>query len=515
MSETPKTSTEHVDLEATLQAILRNAVKALGGSAGVVATWNETERRFVLNVSYGLDAEAIAQFKPLLNETLPDLATSRESFNLLAELRPDLVSPSSDKKAMQNPIIALPLQIGGKLIGLIYVLRAVDTTVFSRVDQSVLAAFANQAAIAVQNAKLANLLAQEKHRVELILESNADGIISIDAQRRLIGFNQAMERLTGYSREEVLGRECFEVLYFRNWKEKNLCQLQCPFLRQFDNKGQPFEYQGKIRAKDGRDIDVSMLYSFIRSPEDKLINAVVNVRDISKVRQLEDLRETFLSMLGHELQTPLSIIKGYSNTLSRTDGKWSEETLRQGLQVIEAESDRLSRIMDKLLLASRISAGVHDLKREPVQLPALARQIVNRLQVLTNLHIFGIDFEPGFPLLLADPELIEEVLTNLLENAVKYSPEGGKVTISGKCDNRQIHVTVSDEGIGIPARETRHIFERFHRVDKGLSSTVTGVGLGLYICKTIIEAHGGTIQVSSQPGKGSQFTFSLPSEQSG
>jgi signal transduction histidine kinase len=231
-----------------------------------------------------------------------------------------------------------------------------------------------------------------------------------------------------------------------------------------------------------------MVYAFIRSPDNKITNAVVNVRDISKVRQLENLRETFLSMIGHELQTPLSIIKGYASTLSRTDGKWSEEKLRQGLQVIEAESDRLSRLMDKLLLASRISAGISELKRDMVDIPTLARKIVHRLQILTNVHTFGIDFEPSFPSLLADSALIEEVLTNLLENAIKYSPEGGKVTISGKCDNGQIYVTVSDDGIGISTEEKKFIFNRFHRVDKGLASTVKGAGLGLYICKTIIEA---------------------------
>ncbi len=227
--EISKTSSEHVDLEATLETILENAVKALGGNAGVVATWNETERRFVLNVSYGLDAETIAQLKPLLNETLPDLATSRESFDLLAELRPDLVSPSSDKKAMQNPIIALPLQIVGKSLGLIYVLRPTSETSFSKIDQPILKAFADQATIAVQNARLAYLLAEEKHRVESILESSADGIMSIDAQRRLIGFNQAMEKLTAILGEEVLERNVLKFFASAIGKAENYVRCSVHF----------------------------------------------------------------------------------------------------------------------------------------------------------------------------------------------------------------------------------------------------------------------------------------------
>jgi len=511
--EIPRTALEQIDLETTLKLILKNAVEALRGSAGVVATWSEAERRFMAQVSYGLDAEAFARLQPLLNEAAPDLAASRESFNLLSELRPGLDLPYSDKGVTQNPIIALPLQIGGRAIGLIYVLRPVDTAAFSRVDQPILTAFAEQAAIAVQNARLAHLLAEEKRRVELILESSADGIIGIDAQRRLTGFNQAMERLTGYSREEVLGKECFTVLQLRDWEGKNLCPVECPILKELKEEGQSFELQGKIRTKDGRDMDVSILYSITRTPEGKPINAVGNVRDISKNRQLENLRESFLAMLGHELQTPLSIIKGYTSTLARSDAKWNMETLQQGLQVIEEESDRLSRVMNKLLFASRISSGTSSIKKEPVDIAALAGKVVRRLQALTSVHTFGIHFDSAFPLVHADPELIEEVLTNLVENAVKYSPAGGRITISGSWSDAQVKITVSDEGVGIPEEEIQHIFERFHRVDNGPARTVKGLGLGLYLCKMIVEAHGGTIEVSSQLGKGSQFTFTLPLQQ--
>jgi len=508
--EIPRTSSEQIDLEATLKLILKNAVEALKGSGGVVATWSEAERRFIAQVSYGLDAVAVTQLQPLLNEAAPDLAASKESFNLLSELRPGLDLPYSDKGVTQNPIISLPLQIGDRSIGLIYVLRPIDTPVFSRVDQPILTAFAEQAAIAVQNARLAHLLAEEKRRVELILESSADGIISIDAQRRFVGFNQAMERLTGYSKDEVLGKECFTLLHFRDWEGKNLCPVQCPILREIKNGEQSFELQGKIRTKHGQDADVSIMYSIIRTPEGKPINAVGNVRDISKNRQLENLRETFLSTLGHELQTPLSIIKGYTSTLARTDGKWDRETLQSGLQVIEEESDRLGRVMNKLLLASRISTGTSAIKKEPIEPSAIAGKVVRRLQAITSTHTFEINFDSAFPPVPADPALIEEVLANLVENAIKYSPYGGRISISGSFDDKQAKINVSDEGMGIPAEEIKHIFERFYRVNTGSARTVKGLGLGLYLCKTIIEAHGGTIEVSSQPGKGSQFTFTLP-----
>jgi signal transduction histidine kinase len=253
-----------------------------------------------------------------------------------------------------------------------------------------------------------------------------------------------------------------------------------------------------------------MTYSVIYTPEGKPINAVVNVRDISKQREVENLREAFLSMLGHEIQTPLSIIKGYASTLAVSDSNWDPETLRNSLQEIETEADRLSNIMNKLILASQITAGMPILAKEEVRLSSLIEKVVRRLQTRTNIHVFEIDCEPNLPPVLADPALIEEVLVNLIDNAIKYSPKGGKITITGRNCSEGVKVSVADEGIGIPKEDKAHIFERFHRTNRSIVKNVKGIGLGLYICKSIIEAHGGKIEVASELGKGSQFTFTLP-----
>jgi len=510
MVEIPRTGSEESSLEAILGLILKNSVNALGGEAGVVATWSESEYRFVTSASYGLDAKALSQLQSILNEAAPDLAGSKNSFNLLSELLPNSALPLSDKGMRQDSIIALPLQIGGEWMGLIYVLRPLNAVSFSKVDQPILAAFAEQAAIAVQNARLAHFLAEEKRRVESILESSADGIISIDSKHRLIGFNVAMEKLSGYAREEVLGKECFRVLDFRDRENRSLCNTQCPMMDA--DKMRTFEQRGIIRAKDGRDIDVAMTYSITRSPDGKSVNAVVNVRDISKSLELENLRETFLSMLGHELQTPLSIIKGYASTLASSDGRWNQEALRRGLNVIEEESDRLNKIVTKLLLASRISAGALVLEKEPVDMASLAGKVVRRFQAVTRIHVFEIDFGPDFPAVSAEPALMEEVMINLVDNAIKYSPQGGTVAITGIRSDKQVKITIADQGIGILPDEREHIFERFYRADSRAARKLQGTGLGLYICKSIIEAHGGKIKVTSHVGKGSQFTFTLPLE---
>jgi PAS domain S-box-containing protein len=506
----PETQPEQVALEDTLRLILKNGVEALGGGAGVVAIWSEAERRFVISVSTQLDGRALEQLRPLLDEAIPDLTLSKDSFTLLSQLRPGSVLPTTEGGVRQDPIIAVPLRVAGKLVGLICVMRPLDAESFSNTDHPILASYAEQAAIAVQNARLAHFLAEGKRRVESVLEHSAEGIMSIDAQRRILSVNAAMERLTCRHRDEMLGRECSAVLQLRDDDGRNLCTRQCPVALGDREAGPIVEQHGVIRTKDGRDIQVAMVYSVVRSREGKPVNAVVNVRDISRLREVENLRNTFLSMLGHELQTPLSIIKGYASTLARDDAGWDEEASRQGLRVIEEESDRLNKVVNRLLLASRISAGALSIDKEPVQLSFLAAKVVRRVQRVSKGHSFELDFVPDFPSVMAAPDLIEEALANLVENAVKYSPDGGAVRVSGTILDGEVRIAVADEGVGIPLSEFERVFERFHRVDTELSKKVQGVGLGLHICKSIVEAHGGRIEVSSELGRGSRFTVTLP-----
>ncbi len=509
MPKTPRKSSERSNLEAALNIILKKALQALGGTAGIIASWNEARHRFEVSASCGLDTSTLNRLSPLLTEAAPDLAGSRESYDLLSRLLPDLGLPLSIERIPQNPILALPLKIGEVSLGLIYILRPLKAAAFSNLDQPVLAAFAEEAAIALQNARLAHLLAEEKQRTEFILENSPDGIFSLDSSGHIVGFNAAMEKLTGYSREEVMGQKCLKILDFRNWEGKNWCGHFCPLFSSEPEAVQVLERQGKMRTKSGRDIEVSVKYSLIRNQEGEPLNAVATVRDISEVRQLENLRETFLSMLGHELQTPLTIIKSYSSALS--EGQWKPDVLEKGLKVIEDESDNLSRIVNRLLLASRISNGASPLHKEPVDLASLAAKIVRRGQALTRKHHLNIQME-GLTAVTADPQLLEEVLANLVDNAIKYSPDGGEITISARQDKQTVKVTVSDQGLGIPAEEQRRIFGRFYRVERKScpGQSIKGLGLGLFICKTIIEAHGGTIEVSSQVGKGSHFSFTLP-----
>ena len=501
------------ELQPELGGILRNAVRALGGSAAVVATWDDAVRRFVVTGAYGLDAQQIARIRPLLNEAIPDLALSREQFALLSALFPQSALPVSTTGELQNPVMAVPLHTGDETVGLIFVLRASDAANFSQLDPPVLAAFAEQAAIAVQSARLAHLLSQEKQRVESILEGSADGIYTVDAARRIVSVNPAMERMLGLPREELLGLPCAVALNWRDREGRPVCPGRCPMLHgpgdgSADNVT---EMQARVRSRSGQTTDVALVYSVVRSPERAPLNAVVNVRDLTRVRETEEMRSTFLSMLGHQLQTPLAIIKGYTNTLARPDAEWDGDTMRRVLAAIEEETDHMSLLMNRLLLASRLETGELPLRREQVHLPAVAEKVAARMTPAAPNCPVALELPDGMPPVSGDPELLEETLVNLLDNAVKYSPEGGRIEIGGAVNaDGTVQVSVADSGIGVPRWESRRIFERFHRSTNAVASRARGVGLGLYVCDEIMKAHGGSIAVSDNPGGGSVFTLRFP-----
>ena len=508
----PDHNQDGAELQPELENILRNAVRALGGSAAVVATWDDAVRRFVVTGAYGLDREQIARIRPLLNEAIPDLALSREQFALLSALFPQSALPVSTTGEMQNPVMAVPLHTNDENVGLILVLRSSDAANFSQLDPPVLAAFAEQAAIAVQSARLAHLLVQEKQRVESILEGSADGIYTVDAARRIVSINPAMERLLGLPSEEVLGLPCAVGLNWRDREGRPICPGRCPMLHStsFANDNVT-EMSASVRSRDGRTTDVALVYSVVRSPELAPLNAVVNVRDMTRVREVEDMRSTFLSMLGHQLQTPLAIIKGYTNTLARPDAQWDGDTLSRIFEAIEEETDHMSQLMNRLLLASRLETGELPIHPEQVDMAAVAEKVVARISTTSQNHHFCVRFPVQLSPVEGDPDLLEEVLINLIDNAVKYSPSGGEVVVGGAEEpSGTVAITVSDSGVGVPRWESRRVFERFHRSENPNSSHPRGIGLGLYICDEIMKAHGGTIFVGDNPGGGSVFTLVFP-----
>jgi signal transduction histidine kinase len=231
------------------------------------------------------------------------------------------------------------------------------------------------------------------------------------------------------------------------------------------------------------------------------------IASLEAQRELARMQDEFISTISHELRTPLGFIKGYVTTLMREDAEWDAAHRLEFLQIIDDESDRLRELIDNLLDSSRLESGSLSMTLEQASMAPIIRDCVQRLQgVHPNVQI-EIDIPEDLPILNLDSTRVAQVLDNMLNNAQKYAP-GSPITIKAFVNGEQLRIEVRDEGPGIPAEHTPHLFERFYRMPQ--SSNIRGTGLGLYISRKIIEAHGGEIGVLSQAGKGTAFFFEIP-----
>jgi two-component system sensor histidine kinase KdpD len=234
-------------------------------------------------------------------------------------------------------------------------------------------------------------------------------------------------------------------------------------------------------------------------------------RKVAAFKELDRMKTELLSTVSHELRTPLGSIKGYATTLLSHGSKLGRGEQREFLEIIDSEADRLRELIENLLHLSRLEAGVLRIDKEPVRLAATTRDVVRKVQLASPSHQLELELPLDDPVVSADQRRIYQVVQNLLTNAVKYSPQGGRVRLSAHAQGRELVVSVTDQGLGMPTVELDKIFDRFHRVQGEPSRGIGGTGLGLAICKGLIEAHGGRIWAESEgEGMGSAFRFTLP-----
>jgi PAS domain S-box-containing protein len=494
--------TARLDLPSLLRQILTSAAEIVGAEAGLIALRRGQTDTLAIQASYGIPVALLPRFTPLLTD-FPVRAEDYGPSDLQARMK--LVI-----RAIRLPlhqVIALPLTFEDRLLGLIYLFRG-GTIAFSANDESVLSSFADQAAIAVRNAQLYQQVSAEKQQLDAIIEHGADGVMIVDPELRILVFNRALSQMTGWPADQALGKPCYQVLALEGVSGRDLCGVE-PGSAVFED-GEPWVAEGELCRPAGSRLAVRVTYSPLHDEEGRLSHVLANVVDITRFREAEEMKSTFISVVSHELKTPVSLIKGYANTLAREDANWDGATVREGLQIISEESDRLNNLINNLLDASRIQAGGFNLERADVSLPRLASRVIETFRPQTQTHRFILDFAQDFPLISGDEERLRQVFNNLVSNAIKYAPEGGEIRIGGWSDGEQVTVYVADQGIGIPAEEQDRLFQRFYRVDSSLRRKTQGAGLGLYLCRSVVEAHGGRIWLRSEPGKGTTVFFALP-----
>lgn len=512
--------TAELDLSDLLRLILQSAVELVSGKAGIIALADPNqEGKLRVAAVYGIPAHLIDYFAPLLQDR--SQAEAGES-DVLPELMQRLRHVSQDADLGFSQVIRLPMSSGGTVVGMIYIFQA-GNYYFVPDAASLLRGFAEQAAIAVTNARLYEQINKDKQRLDAILEYSADGVMILDPSLRITVFNQALSNMTGWPAEEAIGLYHDDVIRWSSLKtESDLNDAlgdgwPLPGASHLYVEGDAICHQtGCHQGKET--ITLGITYAPMLDDDGTMTDIIANVRDLTRYREEEELQKTFISVISHELKTPVSIIKGYAGTLRRDDANWSADVVDDSLRVIEEESDNLTELIDSLLEVSRLQAGTFRLEiSDDVLMPKVAADVARKLGQQTDKHKISVYFDTEFPTIIGDERRLTQVLNNLVSNAIKYSPDGGDVLIKGEVHPDYVTVAVRDEGIGVPVHEQGRIFQKFARLDNALSRKTEGTGLGLFLSKAIVEAHDGRIWYQnnneiSPDASGTTFTFSLPFE---
>ncbi|RME80112.1 MAG: PAS domain S-box protein [Caldilineae bacterium] len=497
--EISRALTSRLDLPSLLRTILSYAAEIVGGEVGYIAL-TTPQGQLRLATGYGLPSKVYNALAPYLAQRKADGDFWNE-----AELRRHLGIVREASRLPLEQVIALPLVIEDEeVVGGIFLFRS-GPAAFTAGDRSLLRDFADQAAIAVRNARQMEQLRAEKARVEAIIENSPNGVMILDPNLKVLIVNRAFSKLTGVSPQAARGRPCSEVLKLENTTGDHLCLSAAP-----PPPTSVWYGEGDIVRPGYKRVTVGINYYPLFDRNGHLLNVIATLTDITRFREAEELKSTFISVISHELKTPVSLIKGYASTLTRQDANWSPEMVNEIGRVIEEESDRLNHLINNLLDASRIQAGALELDIDDVSLAHVARTASERFQTQTEAHQIEFDFPPDLPLVRADERRIRQVFDNLISNAIKYSPEGGVIRVGAWAEEDRVVAYVADQGVGIPLDEQDSVFDRFYRVDSSLRRSTQGVGLGLFLVKAIVEAHGGEVWLRSQPQKGTTFFFALP-----
>jgi two-component system phosphate regulon sensor histidine kinase PhoR len=339
---------------------------------------------------------------------------------------------------------------------------------------------------------------QVKAERQTLFNSMVEGVVLLDRNGRIQLVNQSLEKQFDLH-IDVRGQTLIEA-----FRRPELAQL----LTRLEPERKVLSCELELGGSEARYFEVSAATVFDR--EGRPQGTIFVFHDLTRIRQLENTRREFVANVSHELRTPLSLIKGYVETLM--DGAITDPELStKFLQTIERHSNRLTNLIEDLLTISRLESGQITLQLRTIPLRPFASSLIAELQ--TRAKERGTTIVNEIPDQLtgrADPDRLEQVLVNLVENAIKYGRAKGRVVVKGRAVNGHVEMCVADDGPGIPSEARERIFERFYRIDKARSREAGGTGLGLAIVKHIVQSHGGKVWVESGPGQGAHFYFTLP-----
>jgi PAS domain S-box-containing protein len=391
--------------------------------------------------------------------------------------------------------ICVPLNARGRALGALSLMAAETHPPYAQADLALAVELARRAGIIVDNARLFREVERGANAARA-LAYVADGVVLLDGEGIVRNWNPAAAAITGVSEDHAVGRRVTEVL--PAWE---LLATHVPLVRPGELAARPVTVPLTIQ---GQELWISAL------GVDFGEGTVYALSDVTDEHALETARAEFVATASHELRTPLAAIYGAIRTVRREDLRLSDEEEDMFLEMIEGETGRLSLIVDQILLAGQLDADAVELELDEFDPGDIASSVIESASVhLPEGVSLGLT-RNGKQLIVCDENKLRQVLTNLIDNAIKYSPEGGDVEVRLATGNDECVIEVADEGLGIPSSELERIFEKFYRLDPQQTRGVGGSGLGLYICRELVERMNGRLEVDSEPGRGSRFTVALP-----
>lgn len=364
-----------------------------------------------------------------------------------------------------------------------------------------------EVALLLRNAFGAQLQLREQRLLAAVTEQSADPVILTDLQGRVTAWSRGAETLFGWTAKEALGAKLNELIV-----PDEQVDASNKLATEALDLGVARADDVVRKAKDGRRVPVAATVTLVRDEDGSPFGMVRILRDITRIKELDRMKSEFVQLVTHELRTPMTSVRGFAEALLEYGDKINAEEARRYLEIILREAKRLSRLVTDFLDASRLEAGSSALEKKPVNVVELSKRVATTFEGHRAGVEFRVDAEAGLPLLLADEDKLERVLINLCGNAVKYSPNGGVITIEAKRLDGRLELSVADQGPGMGQETQARLFQKFYRANDAVAAKTHGTGLGLYIAKAIVEAHGGAIRVESRPGHGARMILQLPLE---
>jgi PAS domain S-box-containing protein len=453
----------------------------------------------------GMQSEVIRTGKPLLENDVGGRVAGDEGGTFYDVDREGTVRklPDTGPTHVQAAMM-VPVRHESRVVGVVQLMS--DERTYTDEDLEVVEGLAGLMAAAVGMARLqaertraeaaeaaANAVAAEREQAARLFEAVGDGIFYVRRNGVVRFWNRSAELITGLPSEDVFDRPAAEVV--PGW------QAITDHVAITEKDEVPRVARVPVEV-DGRELWLSFVA--VGRPE----GVVYAFRDLTAERELEQAKSDFIATVSHELRTPMTAVYGAARTLLRPELDISPEQARELLEMIATQSERLAQITEEVLLASRLDRGEVTVERDHIDVAELARGTVDAMQPHLGVDV-TLDAPPS-AFATGDRDRIQQILINLLDNAAKFSPRGGAITVSVSQEADHVRLAVTDQGVGIAPSEQQAIFEKFYRVDPHLTETPGGTGLGLYICGELAERMDGKVTVESEPGRGSTFALELP-----